>query len=241
MGCDTEVEREQIDKYEFNTADKRIAVYPSPEPDSPIVYINTFEGEGDNVYRALENMDNPAFTLVAVSGLKWEHDMAPWDIPPFSKKSTPCIGGADDYLQLLREEIMPRAEKMADGVSWRGLAGYSLAGLFTVYSLYRTDLFSRIASVSGSLWFPGLMDYITSHEMKRIPDCVYFSLGDLERRTRKPCLKTVQENTERIRSFYAGHGIDTFFQLNPGNHFKNADQRTAAGISWILNRQVKGA
>lgn len=76
MGCDTEVEREQIDKYEFNTADKRITVYPSPEPDSPIVYINTFEGEGDNVYRALENMDNPAFTLVAVSGLKWEHDMA---------------------------------------------------------------------------------------------------------------------------------------------------------------------
>ena len=164
MGCDTEVEREQIDKYEFNTADKRIAVYPSPEPDSPIVYINTFEGEGDNVCRALENMDNPAFTLVAVSGLKWEHDMAPWDIPPLSKKSTPCIGGADDYLQLLREEIMPRAEKMADGVSWRGLAGYSLAGLFTVYSLYRTDLFSRIASVSGSLWFPGLMDYIVCQQ-----------------------------------------------------------------------------
>src|SRR5699024_3107019 len=102
-------------------------------------------------------------------------------------------------------------------------------------------LFSRIASVSGSLWFPGLMDYITSHEMKMLPDCVYFSLGDLERRTRNPCLKTVQESTERIRSFYAGHGIDTFFRLNPGNHFKNADQRTAAGISWILNRQVKGA
>ena len=165
----------------------------------------------------------------------------PVDIPPLSKKSTPCTGGADDYLRLLTEEIMPRAEKMADGVSWRGLAGYSLAGLFTVYSLYRTDLFSRIASVSGSLWFPGLMDYITSHEMKRLPDCVYFSLGDLERRTRNPCLKTVQESTERIRSFYAGHGIDTFFRLNPGNHFKNADQRTAAGISWILNRQVKGA
>ena len=186
MGCDTEVEREQIDKYEFNTADKRIAVYPSPEPDSPIVYINTFEGEGDNVYRALENMDNPAFTLVAVSGLKWEHDMAPWDIPPLSKKSTPCIGGADDYLQLLREEIMPRAEKMADGVSWRGLAGYSLAGLFTVYSLYRTDLFSRIASVSGSLWFPGLMDYITSHEMKKgFRTAFYFSLGESGEKDKK--------------------------------------------------------
>ena len=31
-----------FDKYEFNTADKRIEVYPSPEPDSPIVYINTY-------------------------------------------------------------------------------------------------------------------------------------------------------------------------------------------------------
>ena len=31
MGWECRHTREQIDKYEFNTADKRIAVYPSPE------------------------------------------------------------------------------------------------------------------------------------------------------------------------------------------------------------------
>ena len=228
--------REQIKKTQFHIADKRIEVYQSPEPDSAVVYVNTFAGEDDKLYQALCGMDCPAFTLVAVSGLKWNHDMVPWDIPPVFEKETPCTGGADNYLQLLTEEIMPRAEKLVHGVSWRGLAGYSLAGLFAVYALYRTEVFSRIASMSGSLWFPGLMEYIASHEMKRLPECAYFSIGDRESRTKNPYLQTVQENTEKIQSLYAGYGIDTFFQLNRGNHYKNAVQRTAAGISWILNR-----
>lgn len=38
-----------------------------------------------------------------------------------------------------------------------GIAGYSLAGLFALYALYKTDVFTRVASMSGSLWFPGIM------------------------------------------------------------------------------------
>ena len=60
---------------------------------------------------------------------------------------------------------------------WRGIAGYSLAGLFAVYALYRTDVFARAASVSGSLWFPGFREYVFSHTPLCRPDCVYFSLG----------------------------------------------------------------
>lgn len=227
---------ERIDKREFDAAGKKVEVYPCSEPGCAVVYLNTFSSEGDNVHRALRGMDCPSFTLVAISGLEWDRDMAPWDIPPISENDTPCTGGADEYLRLLTEEIMPRAEENLRGVSWRGLAGYSLAGLFAVYAPYRTDLFSRIASMSGSLWFPGLIEYISSHEMKRLPESAYFSLGDLENRTRNPYLKTVRENTEKIQSLYAGYGVDTFFQLNPGNHYKNAVQRTAAGVSWILSR-----
>lgn len=226
---------EPINKHEFNMESKTIEVYPSPAPDSAIIYMNTFAGEGDKVYRAL-CADNPAFTLVAISGLKWDHDMAPWDIPPIFKTDSPCTGGADDYLQLFTQEIVPQAEALVHGVSWRGLAGYSLAGLFAVYSLYQTDLFSRVASMSGSLWFPGFMKYIVSHEMKKRPECIYFSLGDRESRTKNPYLKTVQKNTETIQSIYADAGIETVFHLNPGNHYQNAVQRTASGISWILNK-----
>ena len=154
-----------------------------------------------------------------------------------SRKGEPFTGGADDYLRLLVEEIIPRAEKeLAGPPAWRGIAGYSLAGLFALYAIYQTDVFSRVGCMSGSLWFPGFKEYIFSHEPKRRPDCIYFSLGDKEAKTRNPVLKTVQENTEEIQAFYQSKGIDTVFQLNPGNHFVQGIERTVAGIQWLLSR-----
>ena len=49
-------------------------------------------------------------------------------------------------------------------------------------------------------------------------------------------MKTVQENTEKIEEYYRGKGISTVFQLNPGNHYKDAEKRTVAGIHWLLDR-----
>ena len=222
---------------QFAIEQKHISVYPCDEPDRPVIYLNTFEGEGEQVLRLLRDDGCPAFTLVSVSNLDWNHDMSPWEIPPVFKNTEPCTGGADDYLKLLIEKIMPEAEREIKGtVSWRGIAGYSLAGLFALYSLYRTDIFSRAASMSGSLWYPGISEYISSHTMKRIPDCLYFSLGSKEARTRNHYMKTVQENTEKIEEYYREKGISTVFQLNPGNHYKDAEKRTAAGIHWLLDR-----
>ena len=145
--------------------------------------------------------------------------------------------GADDYLRLLTKEIIPAAEKEIGGIPcWRGLAGYSLAGLFALYAIYQTDLFSRVGSMSGSLWFPGMKEYIFSHEPQHQLDCIYFSLGDKESKTKNPILRTVQENTKEICAYYQRKGIDTVFRLNPGNHFVQSVERTAAGIDWLLSR-----
>ena len=163
--------------------------------------------------------------------------MASWDSPAAFKGGEPFTGGANDYLRLLVEEIMPKAEKELLGPpAWRGIAGYSLAGLFALYAIYQTDAFSRVGCMSGSLWFPGFKEYIFTHELKRRPDCLYFSLGDKEAKTRNPILTTVQENTEEIQAFYQSKGINTVFQLNPGNHFVQGIERTVAGIQWLLSR-----
>lgn len=224
-------------KHLFSISGKRVSVYPGSAPESPILFLNTFAEEGDKVYQELQNCGCPDFTLAAISGLAWDHDMTPWNIPPISKNDTPCTGGADEYLKLFTEEIVPRTEELVPGrILWRGIAGYSLAGLFAVYSLYQTALFSRAASMSGSLWFPGFPEYVFSHEMKKRPECLYFSLGDMECRTKNPYLKTIQENTEKIKHFYAQSGINTVLQFHPGSHYQNAVSRTAAGILWVLNR-----
>lgn len=225
------------DMLHFKIGSKTASIFPSLKTTAPIIYLNTFSDEGQKVYEASQAAGCPPFTLVAISDLDWNHDMVPWDSPPAFKNAEPCTGGADDYLRLLIDEIIPTAEKEIDGVPrWRGVAGYSLAGLFSLYAIYRTDLFSRVGSMSGSLWFPGMKEYILSHEPKRRPDHIYFSLGDKESKTRNPILRNVRQNTEEIQASYQGKGIDTVFQLNPGNQYDHAAERTAAGIAWLLSR-----
>ena len=90
--------------------------------------------------------------------------------------------------------------------------------------------------MSGSLWFPGMKEYIFSHEPKCRPDCMYFSLGDKESKTRNRILKSVRQNTEEIHTFYQDKGIDTVFQLNSGNHYDHTVERIVAGICWLLSR-----
>ncbi len=230
------MENQPIGGRQFYIENKTVTIYPSAGWGRPIVYLNTFGEEGGQVYEALQKGDCPDFTLVAISGLDWNRDMSPWDNPPVFKEDAPFTGGADSYLQLLTEKIVPEAEKQVPGgVSWRGLAGYSLAGLFAIYSMYyHTKLFSRIASASGSLWFPGFKEYVFSHEMMVKPERCYFSLGDKEHRTRNPYMKTVQEDTEAIAAFFREKGVETVLQMNPGNHFKEAAERMARGIRWMV-------
>ena len=216
---------------------KTVSIFPDNKSGSLVIYLNTVSDEGCQVYEAAQATGCPPFTLVAISNLDWNCDMSPWDSPAAFKKGEPFTGGADGYLRLLVEEIMPEAEKELPGPpAWRGIAGYSLAGLFALYAIYQTDVFSRVGCMSGSLWFPGFKEYICSHEPKCRPDCIYFSLGHREANTRNPVLKTVQENTEAIHAHFLARGIDTVFQLNPGNHFVQGIERTVTGIRWLLGR-----
>ena len=117
----------------FILGDKHIAVFPCVVLNAPIIYLNTYSNEGQKVFEAAQTAGCPPFTLVAISDLDWNRDMAPWDSPAAFKNGEPFTGGADNYLRLLVEEIIPRAEKdLASPPAWRGIAGYSLAGLFAL-------------------------------------------------------------------------------------------------------------
>ncbi|MCR5526255.1 MAG: hypothetical protein K6F39_02580 [Lachnospiraceae bacterium] len=66
------------------------------------------------------------------------------------------------------------------------------------------------------------------------PDKVYLSLGDKEAAAKNALLKTVADCTREIYESLGQRGIDTVFESNPGNHFKDFDIRMAKGIAWIL-------
>lgn len=225
-----------MEKQTFNTDNKKITLYPALAENRPVIYLTTYNDDGDEVYAELQKGSCPDFTLVTVSGLNWEAELSPWAAGNLFKYSEMFTGGADTYLQFLTQQVLPQAEAGLNGILWRGLAGYSLAGLFTAYALYKTDLFSRAASMSGSLWYPCFKDFALQNTLCKTPQHLYFSLGDKEARARNQYLKTVQQCTEELAAHYRSLGINTCYELNPGGHYRNIINRSAAGIKWLLTQ-----
>lgn len=233
MGCRLSSES-TFEKKIFRAAGKVVTLYPAMQADRPLIVLNTYTGDGESVVRELNKTGAEDINLLVVGKLDWNHDMTPWQCPPLSENDTPATGGANQYLELLLSKILPRAKTLVCGSPLHtGIAGYSLAGLFALYAMYQCNAFDRAASVSGSLWFPDFRKFVTEHDMLCKPDRIYLSLGDKEKKTRHPLLKTVQDNTEAIAKHYRQLGIDVTFALNPGSHFKDIDLRSARGIASI--------
>lgn len=222
--------------FTFTSGNKKITVYPALAENRPVIYLTTYNDDGGEVYAQVQKGGCPDFTLVTISGLNWEAELSPWAAGNLFKYSEMFTGGADAYLQFLTQKVLPHAEAGLNGILWRGLAGYSLAGLFTVYTLYKTDLFSRAASISGSLWYPGFKDFALQSAICKTPQYLYFSLGDKEARARNQYLKTVQQCTEELAAHYRSLGINTCYELNPGGHYRDIISRSGAGIKWLLTQ-----
>lgn len=223
-----------LEKRKFSVSGKEITLYPAMQADRPLTVLNTYTGDGESVMREVRKISADDVNALVIGNLDWNHDMTPWYCPPLSADDTPATGGADEYLELLLSEILPKARTLICGNPTRTcIAGYSLAGLFALYAMYRCDAFERAASISGSFWFPDFLEFAAGHDMLRKPDRIYLSLGDKEKKTRHPLLKTVQDNTEALAKHYRQLGIEVTFELNPGNHFQDAALRSAKGMTAI--------
>lgn len=220
--------------FSFDHQGWQVQVFASAAPGRPLIVLPTFSEAVAPLREALA--DAPDFTLVTLTGFDWEADLSPWPAPPLGKNSAPFGGRADTALAFLTETLLPQAEAVLPVPPvWRGIAGYSLAGLFAVYALYRCTLFRRAACMSGSLWYPGFQEFVAAHTMPAPPERLYLSVGDKERKTRHPLMRNVQTAAENFAAHCQQRGIATNFQLEPGNHFHDAAARTARGIRWLLN------
>ncbi|WP_127058628.1 alpha/beta hydrolase [Veillonella ratti] len=218
----------------FTLAGKVITLYKAKQTDQPLVVLNMFEDDSSGVVAELQKLSNFDINLLVISKLNWNSDLSPWEIAPISKQEPPFTGDASVYLDWLLNEVLPKGLGLIAGTPTKTyIAGYSMAGLFALYALYNCDIFDRAACMSSSFWFPDFKKYVESHQMKREPDKLYFSLGDKEAKTKHQILKTVQENTEAIVNHLREQNIDVTFEMNEGNHFKDIEWRIAKGIAEI--------
>lgn len=205
----------------------------------PVVYLHVFEGDGRDVWERVGKGTRPPMALVAMEARSWDDDLTPWPAPPTFRGGTAYEGAAESQLGLLERAVMPKAEALLGqhgmGPSLSALAGYSLAGLFAAWAATRTDAFERVASVSGSLWYPGFAEYAAGNGPRPGVRRAYFSLGEAEPRTHNRAMRSVLEDTQRVAGAFERAGASTCFELNPGGHFTDEDLRCARAILWLLS------
>lgn len=214
---------------------KQITVYSNHTESAPVIYLPVVVGDGSEVYKCCRELDCPPFALVTIGGLDWNRELSPWACDGTVRDAEPFGGQAADFLDELLNQIIPQVESsLPQPPTWRGIAGYSLAGLFALWSLWQTDAFDRAASASGSLWFPDFVDRASTAPFAGSPQAVYLSLGKKETKTPNRMMRHVLDDTRAMEELFIERGIPTTLELNPGNHFAQTDLRMARGIHWIL-------
>lgn len=213
---------------------KQITFFRNENEDVPIVYANMYSDAGRAVLDECEKLGCSPFHLVSITKLRWDEELSPWAHEPVVSKNDRFTGEANQYVRCLTEKIIPYIEGIIKKPSFRIIAGYSMGGLFALYAPYVTEVFSRAVSASGSVWYPGFVSYVKEHDFLHKPDAIYLSLGDLESHTKNRFLSQTEQCMKDLYSIYQSKAIDSIFELNPGNHYKDAPYRLAKGITWVL-------
>lgn len=210
--------------------DKSVKAFTYGNPDSDIVLIQMVDDHDLESIEAeieeIRRITDADYYLIAVKVENWNADLSPWNAPAVFGKEDFGNGAADTLAEILKYT--------ADKTKTYCIGGYSLAGLFALWASGQTEIFHGVAAASPSMWFPGFADYMERNSIHA--STVYLSLGDREEKARNPVMALVGDRIKEAYALLKAQGKDAMLEWNQGNHFKDADIRTAKAFAWVMKR-----
>lgn len=175
-----------------------------------------------------------SFVLLTVELEDWMADLMPWPDGNISRDPESGKHGRDT-LDYVLTSLVPEL-KHRFGPLPMILGGYSLGGLFALWTSAQTDCFKAIAAASPSVWMRDWMPFARNH--RPMADAVYLSLGDREEHVKNQAIARVGDN---LRAQYELLKV----QLGPerctlvweeGGHFADNAARLARAFVWCMKR-----
>lgn len=215
--------------------------YQTSSTNYSVVYMNG-ENEISEIMEAMEphfGVDCEEFILVDVHSENWGSDYTPWPAAALSKKAEPFTGGAAAYLSFLINKVKPFIDenyKSKPEPENTVLAGYSLGGLAALYALYTTEVFGKVGSLSGSLWYDGWIEFINDNKPLNTGTKVYLSLGSGEKHNRNQKMASVGRCTEETFEILKNQlqSENVILQWNNGGHFAEIPERFQKALTWLM-------
>ena len=163
----------------------------------------------------------------------WDDNFTPWPAEVLPGRA--FTGGGEALNTLIEDELLPAAIERLPMVTHVGIAGYSLGGLFALWAACRPKArYSAAACMSGSLWYPGFMDWLRASAPEGLR-AVYLSLGLKEaKRARGIMAENGPAAAQALALFKARLGEENaILEWNNGDHFFEVDRRVEKGLNWM--------
>ena len=205
-------------EYFGNISSDLVLIQPVDEHDLSFV---------DNEIKEIRRLTNDKdFLLIAFKVNNWNKDLSPY--------KAKAVFGKEDFGDGASNTLKEILSECHDLNKTYIIGGYSLAALFAIWASYNTNIFKGVAASSPSIWFPNFINYMENNVIKT--NNVYLSLGDQEEKTKNPIMSKVGICIKEAYELLKDNIINCFLEYNKGNHFIDADIRTAKAFAWIINQ-----
>lgn len=181
--------------------------------------------------------------VVSVAIEDWNDALAPWPANGMRKEDPPFGGNAANTLADLQTGLQEFERTHGFAPCARAIAGYSLGGLFALYAALNTPAFLASASVSGSLWYDGWIDYLKGLTCgssyphleepatdNTHPRFAFLSVGTKEKRAAQPRIKRIEERVRQTADLLEERGTHVQVVVGPGSHFQFVDERISLAL-----------
>ena len=183
----------------------------------------------EQIYQKISN--EYQLCMISVSIHDWQGELSPWPAPPifgkhdFAGNAAKFLAELEGFWKWFKDENNIESNQVY-------LGGYSLAGLFALWASSQTNLFTKIAAVSPSVWYFNFVEYMQQNPIQTRE--VYMSLGDKEANAKNKVMATVKACFDAVIQILQKQDIQLTYEYNPGNHFQDVELRMTKGIRQLL-------
>lgn len=210
----------------------------------PVLYVQ----DGDRLLPALKELFDSAndaieeerreHIIVGITPQNRSDNYTPWPASALTD-GIPAFGGlGDQYLDFLANALKPSIDDLyrtlPDPVN-NSILGVSLGGLISLYAIYKQDCFGCAVSISGSLWYPGLIDFMQKNKPCSTVSRVLLLSGRGEGDCGPPAVRQSVECVQRAQLILEQQLFDRNIPLiwDDGGHMDNFHWRLKQALQWI--------
>jgi len=131
--------------------------YDAPDVKFPVIYVLDGDGRCQHIVPTARflflNNKMPKAIVVSVINIDRNHDFLPASMP-----NIPTGGGADNFIQFFKKELIPYIDKKFKTEHFNVLVGHSFGGTFAIHALLcDPELFDSYIAIDPSIWYNNQM------------------------------------------------------------------------------------